>query len=689
MSAPPPPGMTESQMRDYARIQAEESARLARLSGLGSGASSKELADFQRESAKFADSLGRLAGGLNQGYQGQSAYNDAIQAGASTFGSLTTLLGPLGKTFDYLGVKAGDYAVLVNKQTDALYKSYQDISSVGATGKEGLQGVFNTMQQFGLGIAQLPQFNAMIKENAESLAGFGGSVKIGLQSFANLSEGVKRTGLQAELLNLGINEEATLKGLGNFLKTTTQLGNSQRLLSMTTAEQARAAADFIKQQDLVTKLTGANAEQQQKALEQAMSNDRYAAYVSMQQTEMERLRGEGQQEAADKIKEQLATNLAILNSVPESVRGGMQDVLAGVGTLSEDGIKIINTIGNVATEGLQDQNKSYDEKMAGIKAGAEETRKNNDRFVNTVGKTNFLAPFNAIMQMSGRMPSKGKETKEDQADQIKGGIEQTLASYNAMVQEQIGITRKFQDVIQIGMQPLSTAMLSATKVIDNMVGIIPGTSGIARTGTQTYINAKEKKELGETAVIKVRNEREPWLDPEYLTAIRKDIKDDWTTATGELRKLAKTLGDTFSDWTEKLKKLAPGPGQTSSTTTTAPQTAKLLANQVAAMNFGAQPATEAGKLNFLPNMISLISEMRKDTGPKNNYNPALTNAVYTPPINREEETARTNTVNAAEQYSQDQLVAFNTMIKQQAELIDLFQKSVGIQDKTLRATYNA
>lgn len=676
MSAPPPPGMTESQMREYARIQAEESARLARLSGLGSGASSKELADFQRESAKFADSLGRLAGGLNQGYQGQSAYNDAIQAGASTFGSLTTLLGPLGKTFDYLGVKAGDYAVLVNKQTDALYKSYQDISSVGATGKEGLQGVFNTMQQFGLGIAQLPQFNAMIKENAESLAGFGGSVKIGLQSFANLSEGVKRTGLQAELMNLGMSEEAISKGLGNFLKTTTQLGNSQRLLSMTTAEQARAAADFIKQQDLVTKLTGANAEQQQKALEQAMSNDRYAAYVSMQQTEMERLRGEGQQEAADKIKEQLATNLAILNSVPESVRGGMQDVLAGVGTLSEDGRKIINTIGNVATEGLQDQNKSYDEKMAGIKAGAEETRKNNDRFVNTVGKTDFLAPFNAIMQMSGRMPSKGKETKEDQADQIKGGIEQTLASYNAMVQEQIGITRKFQDVIQIGMQPLSTAMLSATKFIDNMVGIIPGSSGIARTGTQTYINAKEKKELGETAVIKVRNEKDPWLDKEYLTAIRKDIKDDWTTATGELRKLAKTLGDTFSDWTKKLEKLATG--QTSSTTTT-PQTANLAAGQVAAML----------PISLQTGMASLIADMRRSTGPNNNYNPALTDTVYTPPINREEETARSNATDAVAQYNKDQIMAFATMSGKLDEMIGLLSRSVGIQDKTLRVAYNA
>ena len=676
MSAPPPPGMTESQMREYARIQAEESARLARLSGLGSGASSKELADFQRESAKFADSLGRLAGGLNQGYQGQSAYNDAIQAGASTFGSLTTLLGPLGKTFDYLGVKAGDYAVLVNKQTDALYKSYQDISSVGATGKEGLQGVFNTMQQFGLGIAQLPQFNAMIKENAESLAGFGGSVKIGLQSFANLSEGVKRTGLQAELMNLGMSEEAISKGLGNFLKTTTQLGNSQRLLSMTTAEQARAAADFIKQQDLVTKLTGANAEQQQKALEQAMSNDRYAAYVSMQQTEMERLRGEGQQEAADKIKEQLATNLAILNSVPESVRGGMQDVLAGVGTLSEDGRKIINTIGNVATEGLQDQNKSYDEKMAGIKAGAEETRKNNDRFVNTVGKTDFLAPFNAIMQMSGRMPSKGKETKEDQADQIKGGIEQTLASYNAMVQEQIGITRKFQDVIQIGMQPLSTAMLSATKFIDNMVGIIPGSSGIARTGTQTYINEKEKKELGETGVIKVRNERKPWLDPEYLTAIRKDIKDDWTTATGELRKLAKTLGDTFSDWTKKLEKLATG--QTSSTTTT-PQTANLAAGQVAAML----------PISLQTGMASLIADMRRSTGPNNNYNPALTDTVYTPPINREEETARSNATDAVAQYNKDQIMAFATMSGKLDEMIGLLSRSVGIQDKTLRVAYNA
>ena len=177
-------------------------------------------------------------------------------------------------------------------------------------------------------------------------------------------------------------------------------------------------------------------------------------------------------------------------------------------------------------------------------------------------------------------------------------------------------------------------------------------------------------------MIKVRNERDPWLDPEYLTAIRKDIKDDWTTATGELRKLAKTLGDTFSDWTKKLEKLATG--QTSSTTTT-PQTANLAAGQVAAML----------PISLQTGMASLIADMRRSTGPNNNYNPALTDTVYTPPINREEETARSNATDAVAQYNKDQIMAFATMSGKLDEMIGLLSRSVGIQDKTLRVAYNA
>ena len=253
---------------------------------------------FKKAGSDLIKSFGALAGSLNNGTQGVAAYNGAIATGADVFNTQLANLGNFGKA---LGLAVGSieiYASLVNTQTDALAKSYQEISTVGASSKDGFQGVFNTMQKFGLGIAELPKFNALVKESAESLADFGGTVAQGLNKFANLTEGIQRTGLQTELLNMGLSVDSINKGLGGFLKTTTMLGSSTRLLNMTTEQQAKSASDYIKEQDKITKLTGASAEQQQKSLEAALSNDRFAADRYLKQQKVAELEASGQKEDA-------------------------------------------------------------------------------------------------------------------------------------------------------------------------------------------------------------------------------------------------------------------------------------------------------------------------------------------------------------------------------------------------------
>ena len=125
--------------------------------------------------------------------------------------------------------------------------------------------------------------------------------------------------------------------------------------------------------------------------------------------------------------------------------------------------------------------------------------------------------------------------------------------------------------------------------------------------------------------------------------------------------------DQFNRMRNRLNEMAP-----SLRTPTSGQTAALPSGQVAALS-----------------MTSLLSEMRNLGGPNNNYNPSFNNAVYTPPINREDETARSNAVGAAEQYNREQVMAYNTMSGKLDEMIDLLSRSVGIQDKTLRAAYSA
>ena len=652
---------------------------------------------FKKAGSELIKSFGALAGSLNDGTQGVAAYNGAIATSTKIFDEQLSRLGNFGKA---LGLAVGGieiYASLVNKQTDALAKSYQDISTVGASSKDGFQGVFNTMQKFGLGIAELPKFNALVKESAESLSNFGGTVAQGLRAFANLTEGIQRTKLQTELLNMGLSVDSINKGLGGFLKTTTMLGSSTRLLNMTTEQQAKAASDYIKEQDKITKLTGLSAEQQQKSLEAALSNDRFAADRYLKQQKVAELEASGQTAAAAQLQAQLNKEDEIRNKYTGSMQQGYLDFVAGAGAQTEAGRAFMNAVGQQGMAALRDPMKDSAAALTEANAGVAAQLKQFGPTIIAAGKLEFLPAVKDMMVAAG---SKINEMSAAAAvGQQKRQIEipeNTLANYNAIIQQQIDITRNFQNTIQFGMQPMTRAMNVATETILGLSSKMLGSKGMSTV---------ESTGRGNTAFLKERNEGTNLFDDRLMEttaipAIEKNVKDkvnkvkdavggivdsmsDITVAGTRLGDAATSAGDAvtsaknsivsqFNRMRDQLSDIAP-----SLRTPTSGPTANLAADQVAAMfPPGAQTT-----------MASLIADMRRSTGPNNNYNPALTNAVYTPPINREE-TAKTNATSAAEQYSKDQIMAITNMSGKLDEMIGLLSRSVGIQDKTLRVAYN-
>ena len=104
-------------------------------------------------------------------------------------------------------------------------------------------------------------------------------------------------------------------------------------------------------------------------------------------------------------------------------------------------------------------------------------------------------------------------------------------------------------------------------------------------------------------------------------------------------------------------------------------------------------STSGVNLNF-STMARLLNDYRNAAGPNNNYRPSLVDTVYRPNTEENLDTQYAAAqsalagVGTGTEMSREQMVAYQTMIQQQSELIDLLQRSVGIQDKTLRATYN-
>ena len=97
----------------------------------------------------------KYAENLKDGAQGAAVFNDGIKAGADAVDAFASRFGILGKIIGGLVTAGAKYAIEANKQGDALFKSYQDLTRFGQGTARGMSDVFDTMQKFSYGIADL------------------------------------------------------------------------------------------------------------------------------------------------------------------------------------------------------------------------------------------------------------------------------------------------------------------------------------------------------------------------------------------------------------------------------------------------------------------------------------------------------------------------------------------------------
>jgi hypothetical protein len=263
----------------------------------------------------FKRSMGDLVSSMAEGGKGASQYTDALSKGTEALDKFFAPTGPWGKAGMLLVKGATMYVGAVSKQADALFKSYNEISRSGATAAGGMTELYTNMQKFGYGIAELGNMAALVQENAENLALLGGTVFEGTQRFADLSKGIRDSDLGARFEKMGINVDNQNKGIANYLRIITITGQQQ----LKTQEELRAGAEaYVMQQDRLTKLTGASADEQQKISEAALSEERFAA---SQRQLRRRAEEEGNRALADEADRREELNIMITKQFgPEAAK---------------------------------------------------------------------------------------------------------------------------------------------------------------------------------------------------------------------------------------------------------------------------------------------------------------------------------------------------------------------------------
>jgi hypothetical protein len=428
--------------------------------------------------------FGSLVDATKSGVTGMSAYNDTLGKTGESAQMLTGFLGKFGEGLELGSGALVKYAQMVNVQSDELYKSYQGLSSVGAAGKADLQSIMNTAKQFGaVSERDLPKFTQMVSQNSETLAKFGGTVAEGLKTFGNVSAEIQQSGLQTQFMNMGMTVDSINKGMAGYLKIQTQSGAAQK---MTTEELAAGAADYLKNLDVLSKLTGKSGDAIQKEREERLMNEQY----SLHQRELQQKADAGDMDA----KRKLAEEDKVLSQTSGDARKGFMAAFSGMGMQTEEGRKLYMSAPEAFKMAASQSGVESGKILDSAKSEFGKTMDNFGGVMMAAGNKLFVnvSDMRATENLKGTAEEREKEAKRQQQEQIER-TGASVAAQTALTQEQRKATENLTNFVTKGIEPVQLAMINLATAARGVTDLLPGAKGEASAGA----TAAEKRKFDE------------------------------------------------------------------------------------------------------------------------------------------------------------------------------------------------
>ena len=258
---------------------------------------------------------------LYNGSTGLSTFNNSIDSVSDALGELVGKIPYLGKPLKLMLKGTSEYTKAVNLHADQLYKSYQEISQVGAATAGGVSDLYNTLKRMNYSsTTEMGVFTSLVRENSQVLSSFGKTVGDGLNEVAQISNALQQGDIGRQFLDMGLSVDEINRGIISFTKMQMLTGGRQK---MTTDELITASQNYIKEVDLLAKVTGKDRASQEKSRESAMSRERYAGltYELRQRANMGDKMSEAQLTTNDRIQQQLEKDAP-------GLRTGFLDILS-------------------------------------------------------------------------------------------------------------------------------------------------------------------------------------------------------------------------------------------------------------------------------------------------------------------------------------------------------------------------
>lgn len=504
------------------------------------------------------------AGAMYKGEKGMAAFNGSVDAAA---GSLTALVGVvtlltgggslLAASFAAAIAGAASYVKAAAEQSDKLYDAFQEMSRAGAAGADGLQGVYNDMQKFGLGIQDLGKMSELLKTNSQILASFGGTVFQGRKRFAELSQGMEP--FRASLMNAGMTQDEINEGLAQYLRIQTRVGQTQNL---TTAQLTEGAHKYLLEQEALTKVTGMNRKDQEALREKTMSQERFAGRQAQ-------LIAQGQTDVAKSLMDAVtmigATSPALAEAFADATAQNLTSQKAVALSQATNGksMEIIDKLQAkqiTAAEATDQLRAAIEEQQKASNAAGQATYGMYESYKLSYYETQkFIAGGQSASQKAlaaayQQLEDQGAKGKKAADAELQRQTDMRLAEQKAMM--------NMQDFVRYGVDPATKAMSWFGEMVETITGMLPGAGDIRKQSEERMALEKNKRAAEEQnqLIIEAMDKQKKATNEKELEAAKEAEKN-----AREKRKLLEDERNELIKASKYFKDKVSTPGQMATT----------------------------------------------------------------------------------------------------------------------------
>jgi murein DD-endopeptidase MepM/ murein hydrolase activator NlpD/predicted chitinase len=355
----------------------EEMAKLAASLSGATTATQKFQKALKDTTEDLLKTMGGFATGADAGAGNFKALNPVIDLAAKTTKTMANAAGDVVGAFGPVGAVVGGALKAIGNMSglvaDAskymvgeMQKSADAFNQFGQVGALTVKGMTGVQEQFVRSGMQLESFTKTISQNAETMARFRGTVGEGAEDFSKVVGDIIDSDVGKELRRIGFSADQIGEGAAAFVKQQTQLGMSQK---KTNAELTAGSVEYLKQQDLLAKVTGMSRKAIEDQQQAALSEGRFRAQT-------DEMVANGQEKQAKTLMD---FQTMVSKAAPE-MAAGLRDAASGF-VSSSAAQKLFMDTGGAATDiiekvknGSMDQVEAYRQLQAATKGQMQVSR---------------------------------------------------------------------------------------------------------------------------------------------------------------------------------------------------------------------------------------------------------------------------------------------------------------------------